>query len=292
MSSPLLLLDCPNLMWRAYYAMKSMSIGDHIPTGAVFGFFRDLTFFAEYFGSSRFVFCFDNGIPLRKEFYPSYKVRTEKKILSPAYEQEAKNKREVRRQIERMRDEFLPSLGFGSILHAKGYEADDCIASACLSLEDEDIVILSSDRDLYQCLASNVRIWNPTGKGDKWVTLQSFHRDYHIHPAKWVDVKAIAGCDSDCIKGIKGVGEQSAVKYLSKDVTLKEYMRKRIVAGRGIWELNLDLVSLPYPDCPSFTLREDEPNEGEWRKLCYELEFDSLRGHFPGLRRHTQKGLF
>lgn len=297
MSDALLLLDVPNLVWRAYHSLGALKSGG-VVTGALFGFFRDLDFLAEQLNSSRLVFCFDRGIPLRRDDYPQYKANRRRKLqtVDPVYLGEEELKKEVRQQIGELRDNILPTLGFANVLSEDGYEADDVIASLCLHTlgEDEVAVLVSSDKDLYQLLSPHVSIYNPNGKQNRHVTLQSFTRDYGIKPSQWCDVKALSGCDSDNVSGVEGVGEKTALKYLLGKLPHTYKAHDKIQKGKGTWELNLDLVRLPYAGCPVWDLGTDRPDLSAWEALCDKMGFHTLRRHFPGRKRRGafQIGLF
>ena len=93
-------------------------------------------------------------------------------------------------------------------------EADDLIAELCSAFpRNEDIVVMTKDRDLYQLLEHpNVRIHNFT----KFITVEDFESEYGIEPKQFLDLKSLAGDKSDNIPGIKGVGPKTAAKWLRK----------------------------------------------------------------------------
>ena len=76
---------------------------------------------------------------------------------------------------------------------------------------------------------------------------------FGLGPWYWGEVKAIAGCDGDNVKGIKGVGETFALKYLKGELSGKKF--EDIEKSKGVIERNRKLVHLPFrwkdkiPDC-------------------------------------------
>ena len=91
-------------------------------------------------------------------------------------------------------------------------KSDDLIAELCSAFpRNEDIVVKTKDRDLYQLLEHpNVRIHNFT----KFITVEDFESEYGIEPKQFLDLKSLAGDKSDNIPGIKGVGPKTAAKWL------------------------------------------------------------------------------
>ena len=105
-------------------------------------------------------------------------------------------------------------------------EADDCIAYYCEKSKDEEIIILTSDRDLLQLISNNVSLHvislNKLFKSGDKVPLNGVY----IPPSNVRVVKTICGDSSDNIDGIKMVGIKSLVKIkpelLEETVTLDD----------------------------------------------------------------------
>jgi 5'-3' exonuclease len=143
-------------------------------------------------------------------------------------------------------------MGFQNVFLEKGYESDDLIAA----LVDSDmanssmlqVTIVTSDHDMFQLLSSRTSLYL-LGKR-KMYTLQDFQAEWGISPSQWVDVKSIAGCSSDNIIGIDGVGEISAAKYMRGQLKSSSRVYRKIVEKAHTWRRNYDLVRLPYVGCP------------------------------------------
>ena len=52
---------------------------------------------------------------------------------------------------------------------------------------------------------------------------------YRIKPFEWHKVKAIAGCSSDNVKGVAGVGEITAIKYLKGELKKESKAHQNII---------------------------------------------------------------
>lgn len=271
------LIDCNFLMHRAFYAHGKLSF-DGEPTGALFGFFRDVLMLQERFGPN-VGFCFDHGRGLRYDVLPTYKSARKNKTRT---EDERRGLAELRQQITLLKFEYLQDLGFCNIWFASGYEADDIIAAQCLTMRT-NIIIVSSDQDLFQCLRSEpheIRIWQPTR--NEFYTEAKLYSDYLIEPQRWHCCKAIAGCGTDDVPGIDGVGEKTAAKFLNSSLSKGSVAYDKIVAGEAVWKRNLKLVKLPYPGCPTFACKPDETDSGKWQRVLKKLGMKSLQGMLPG----------
>lgn len=274
-----LVLDVPFLAHRADAAVGELE-HEGEGTSVLFGLMRDLAVWRDIFSTDRFVFCFDTGRNRRLEIYQRYKQNRVPK--EDETEEEKLARQRYREQVRRLREEDLFKLGFRNVLWEEGYEADDLMASVCLfSLPKNDqAIVVTSDSDLWQMITPRVSVFDPrTGRRR---TLQWFSQQYGLSPCQWADVKAIAGCSSDNVRGIDGVGEKSAVAFLGGKMNVEHKRYKAIVDGNERWRRNLRLVQLPYEGCPCFELREDRVTREKWRRTCERWGMRSLRGMYPG----------
>lgn len=282
-----LVLDVNYLAWRAAHSTGGLS-HKGVGTGVVYGVMRDVIALQDLHNTKRIVFCFDHSRKYLKrcKVYPDYKSHRDKKKRKPHEEELYK---EVHRQLVLMRKQLLPSLGFRNILCEKGYEADDLVASVIENLPPGDeAVLVARDKDYYQLLGPRCVIWNPS-KG-KAITAASFTKEYGIEPSQWADVKALAGCTSDHVEGIHGIGEKTAAAFLNGQLKPKSSKHVLIVLHNKIWKRNLPLVRLPYEGTPVFKLKKDKINEREWQRMCRRFGFRSLLGgqHGKGRSRPPQ----
>ncbi len=270
MQSPLLVLDVNYLCHRGFYAMPFME-NDGIPTMVTYAVLRDIIDLQETHMTKRICFTFDYGKSLRREIYPLYKQKKGSYFQSVSQ----KNLVHLRQQISLLRDEQLDVLGFKNIFYQDGYEADDVIASICKHLPDSDTaIIVSADHDLYQLLAPNIMLWDIRNK--KMYTQEHLKAQFGISPSEWSMVKAMAGCTSDNIRGITGVGETNAAKYITGRLSEKCKGYKNILRSQQLIERNLKLVTLPYPGTDKFELQPDKVNKQRWRRMFTSLGMDSL----------------
>lgn len=242
-------------------------------TGIVYGFLKEIEVLKEFHRCGNILFCWDVGQKIRKTICPTYQKNRHKDYT----EEEEAFEIDFRFQMKRLRKEYLPLIGYKNIFWQNTYESDDIIASLCQNIDEGDeYIIISADHDLYQLLSGNVSMYSPSG--NKRTTLQSFKQEYGIKPAEWPLVKALAGCSSDKVEGIKGVGEKTAIKFLTGQLkeTTKAY--KSLVDNKEkVLERNLPIVKLPFEGTWIFEIQKDELSEEGYNEVIDKLGMSSLR---------------
>jgi len=287
-----LVLDCNFLCRRASYVFRGLS-HEEFPTGVIFGFLSDLLHFQQRFDALQVVCCFDHGRSKRYRHFPGYKAARQKKKLQ-ATPEEKKVEQEFRDQIYRLWAHILPEIGFENVLIADGFEADDWIAKAVQTISrdfpDDQSVIISSDRDMFQLIGPRTQIWNPNSK--RLYTLQSFNANYGVTPQDWIRVKAISGCSSDGIPGAEKIGEKTALKYLKGE--LMNYTQGYRIIHRFLrspeFGRNMLLVQLPFIGIPDPQLVKHEVSPRKWKQAMIGLGMDSLAKDGPYIGRRSHVG--
>ena len=121
---------------------------------------------------------------------------------------------------------LLNFLGY-RVIQKDGIEADDIAASITklAKLEGHKILILSSDKDLFQILSENVEMLRPIHQGISHAedyNIEHFKKEYGFMPSSMPDFLAITGDSIDNIQGIAGMGGVRAKKILSEFPTLEK----------------------------------------------------------------------
>ena len=279
MSETWLILDVSFLAHRANYAIGELEHDGH-GTSVLFGLMRDMSIWKEMFSTERFVFCFDTRRSKRQEIYQPYKQN--RKPKDDETEEEKLARQRFREQVLRLREEDLYKLGFRNVLWEDGYEADDVMASVCFYSvpKGDQAIVITSDADLLQVISPTVSVFDP-GSGRR-KTYQWFVRQYGLSPCQWADVKAMAGCSGDNVRGIEGVGEKTAISYLTGTMNPNYKRYQAIVDGSKRWERNLSLVQLPFKGCPRFELRDDRVTKERWNRMCERWGLKSLKLMYLG----------
>lgn len=268
MSNKFLLLDCNNLAWRSYYAT-----GRQLDGGTTFGFLRELHTLRDAYRDYRFVFFWDHGRSKRLDLLPTYKASRKAKIAKMP-EEDRTQYEAFRVEVDALQHEILWDLGYVNIRWQTGYEADDLIAEFVQREGWDNIIIVSSDQDLYQLLEPGVKILKPHGHAlYDWLNL---HKEHGVQPSQWHLVKALAGCASDDVPGVSGVGTNNAIKFLTGKMKPDSKTYRRIMENEELWLRNQRLVKLPYPGVKSWTLKDDDATKARWRKVTRELKMLSL----------------
>lgn len=277
-----IIVDTTYLCHRAFHARKHEEVDVSVPVGVTY----DIILLQEMYSPKGWVFCFDVGKPLRKEQYPQYKEGRN----SNSTEEEKRERKQLHVEMKRLAKVTLPGYGFRNIHYAKGYEADDLVARACeiSSANKEQSVVVGADKDLYQLLDEYTRIYNISKK--KEYTADDFRKEWGLEPLAWADVKAIAGCSSDNIEGIKGVGEKTAAKFISGTLPTHYKTYESIVLGTSkIKERNMKLVQLPYQGTPELEVLEGSPSREQWMAMRASLGLLSSREKIANRRRKKKE---
>jgi DNA polymerase-1 len=271
-----LLLDSNYLCHRAKWAMGNLMY-EGKPTGVIYGFLQTVLQLQRQFKTSNIAFCFDSRSSLRKKAYPEYKAhRKQYQILT---EKEQLWENEFRKQIQLLRKSYLPMIGFNNIFIQKGYESDDLLAKLALDITKGDVAIITADEDLFQCINKNVFVYNPQKK--LYMTYQRFYNYYGIKPWEWRLVKALAGCASDNIKGLHGIGEKTALKWIQGTLTntnSKAYKTLDSQESASVFNFNYPLVKLPLKGTKNMQLQNDNISKDGWQYVCNKLGFKTLLG--------------
>ncbi len=196
------IIDTFGFFFRLYYAMSGLKTKDGKPSGMVSGFASFIANLSKEFKSDYIIFALDSkGKTFRSDIDPNYK--TNRQAPPPALLQQLPVCIEM---IEKM---GLYSLG------CEGYEADDLIASVVKKYgATHKINIVTSDKDLYQLIGENVKIYSH-GKKMLYGREECLQR-YGVYPEQIVDFLAICGDSADNIPGVRGIGDKGAKKLLDE----------------------------------------------------------------------------
>ena len=220
---------------------------DEMQTGIIFGFLNSLLSIQKRFNALAIVFTWDSRKSKREKIYAGYKEKRKKKadksdediiLDSIAYS-----------QFSTLRRKVLPEMGFKNNFICTGLEADDIMAKIAfddsfLFCPECDTVVVTRDNDMLQIISERVSLYDPQTK--KLKTLKWFRDKYDIEPSQWAEVKAIGGCSTDEVPGVKGVAEGYAIQYIKGTLSEKGVLYKRIVSRPKLIARNRQLVKLPF----------------------------------------------
>ena len=214
-SKTLILIDGHALAFRQYYALErsNMKTSDGTPTWAVYGFFKAIFDLLknEKLSPDAVAVAFDVS---HKTF------RTEK------FEEYKSNRTAMPDPMRVQMDLIYEGLkAFNIPIYTKeGFEADDVIGTISKKACElgHKVLILTGDQDAFQLVDKDgcVKVILPT-KGE--LVEYNWNRIYDklgVYPNQVIDYKGLRGDTSDCIPGVKGIGEKTACKLLARYGTL------------------------------------------------------------------------
>jgi 5'-3' exonuclease len=223
-SAPLLAVDAPSMLFRAFYALpKSITGADGVPVNALLGTANLILREVEQHEPRAVVLCFGpDAADYRVELFSGYHADR------PEVPEEL---------VPQFADapEFFGAFGW-EIAVSDSLEADDLLGSFA-RLEEEAggrVLIMTGDRDMFQCATERVAVlYVRTGpRGAERVGPDEVKRRYGIPPELVPDFIALRGDPSDGIPGAKGVGEKTAAELLQKHGSLDGVLENAIAITR------------------------------------------------------------
>ena len=272
-----MVIDSHYLCHRAFHSTRNLEWRGRA-TGVIFGFLRDISYLQNEFPHSQLVFCFEGQTLKRRELLPSYKSRRK----APSCVEEKRAYLALKQQIADLRCQLLKRVGFRNIFCEEGYESDDLLAQVALQASPEqEVILVTGDYDLFQCLRHNVSIYLP--QKQRVLTKSWFETKYGIHPTEWALVKAIAGCTGDNVPGVRGVGEKTALKFVKRDLPSASKAFQSILCpeGKSTVRRNRLLVQLPFSGCPFLKFQPDQLCKRAWFEMTSGLGMRSIAHQSP-----------
>jgi 5'-3' exonuclease len=210
---PLLAVDTPSMLFRAFYALpKTITDDEGRPVNALLGTANLILREVEIHEPRAVVLCFGpDAAQYRTELYPAYHAEREEAMPD-----------ELAPQFEAARD-FFAAFGW-TVATSPDLEADDLLGSYA-RLEAEAggrALLLTGDRDMYQCAAERVTVLyvRTGGKGAEELGPEEVRERYGIGPELVPDFIALRGDPADGLPGAKGVGPKTAAELLREHGSL------------------------------------------------------------------------
>lgn len=213
---PLLVVDTPSMLFRAFYALpKTIKGADGRPVNALLGVANLILREVEQHDPRAVVLCFGpDAATYRVELYPGY--HAQRPEIPP----------ELGPQFEDSR-EFFGAFGW-TIADSDSLEADDLIGSFAKreSAAGGRSLLLTGDRDMFQCAGKSATVlYVSTGvRGGEPIGAAEVKERYGIPPELVPDFIALRGDPSDGLPGAKGVGEKTAAELLRKHGSLEKVL--------------------------------------------------------------------
>jgi DNA polymerase-1 len=214
---PLLVVDAPSMLFRAFYALpKSIKGPDGNPVNALLGSANLILREVEKHKPRAVVMCSGpDAAAYRTELYPAYHA-----------DREAAFPKELGPQWADAGD-FFAAFGW-TIATSEDLEADDLLGAYARreAKAGGNTLIMSGDRDMFQCADGKTKVlYISTGKqGGELIGPAQVKERYGIPPKLVPDFIALRGDPADGLPGAKGVGEKGAAELLRKHGSLEKVL--------------------------------------------------------------------
>lgn len=252
-------IDFNNLFYGSYYGEKLIN-SKGMNVNAIKGFFFKLKLLKETFNPDYIVVANDlsRSKTFRRKIYKQYKS------------QRKDHDDDILKQL-RYGQQLVSLLGY-ELINNEIYEADDILGmiSKYTKENNMNMIICSSDRDLYQLINDSIFIFSPRNKeliDESYILMK-----YKLTPQQWIECKMLQGDVSDNIPGIRGIGETTALKLLHEYENIeniyrnikyiKPSIRLALEKGQDILPLTRQLVTI-ITDYEKINFNEDMMNRKE-----------------------------
>jgi DNA polymerase I len=258
----LLLVDGNGVLYRSYFAIKSLTTKDGRPTNAVFGFVRVLRQLVQVWQPTHWAVTFDGGIPV------------ERLLRLATYKAQRPPMPDALRAQFPAAEEYLERARVTAIRMDR-QEADDVLASLSRRAADDgaEVLIATADKDLFQLVSERVHLIAPSQAAAR-IGPEEVREKTGVDPGRIVEWLALTGDSVDNIPGVAGMGPKTAAKTLNafgsldgiwdriKDVEPVR-IREALVATRDRVESNREVIRLRTDlDCwPGWERMEARPED-------------------------------
>jgi len=207
----LFLVDGMSQIYRAYYALPSLSNSRGIPTNAIYGFTMMLRKLITAEKPDYLGVAFDGPErTFRHEQYEGYKATRTKMPddlgLQIPY---------IGRLCQALR---VP------VIREPGYEADDIIGTLATQAEKNglEVVIVTNDKDMNQLVTDHVTILRTERTGEmKILDAKGVEEKMGVPPERVVELLGLWGDTIDNIPGAPGIGEKGAKQLIQQYGTVE-----------------------------------------------------------------------
>ena len=219
--APLLAVDTPSMLYRAFYALPDSIKGEGgRPVNALLGAANLILREVEEHNPRAVVLCFGpDAAAYRTDAYPAYHAERPPvpDLLVPQWKDA---------------ESFYSAFGWTVAGH-DSLEADDLLGTYA-RLESEAggrTLLLTGDRDMFQCASDLVTVLyvsTRTKGGAEPIGPKEVRQRYGVPPELVPDFIALRGDPSDGLPGAKGVGEKTAAELLAEYGSLENLLDKAL----------------------------------------------------------------
>lgn len=247
---------------KYYHKIMMNSTGTY--TNAIYGFMRTLLKVCKEQKPDYLAVAWDlSRDTFRRELYPEYKGNRSE-TMEPLKQQFV------------LCQQLLQRMGVYQLMDTR-YEADDFCGTVAKKFEQQlPVRIMTKDRDYLQLVTEQTHVWMLFSSNDKADSLYQKYQidqsqltvadhafeltpalveaEYGVKPESISSLKGLMGDASDNIKGVSGVGEQTAVKLIQEYGTidrlyaaLSDLTPAKEKELKAYWKEKLQLKRSPIP---------------------------------------------
>ncbi|HYQ48603.1 MAG TPA: DNA polymerase I [Thermodesulfovibrionales bacterium] len=278
----LYIIDGNSYVYRAYYAIRSLTNSKGFPTNAIFGFTNMLMKIIRDRHPEALVVSFDSPEPTERHMlFGQYKANRKE---TPA--DLAEQLPHIRRVIEALHIR---------IFELPGYEADDLIGTIAKKAASggTNVYIVTADKDMMQLVDDRIKVYDPMK--DRILDREYVIGKFGVGPERVTEFMALTGDAVDNIPGVKGIGEKTAKELLSDFSSIdellehperisRERLRTLIVQNRDMVLMSQKLATIDVAAPVDVDPAEFVMKEPDWLSLLSlfkEYEFSSLMKLIP-----------
>jgi len=220
MPAPLLVVDAPSLLYRAWFALPDSIRGaDGMPVNALLGSTNAILRVVADRAPRAVVICSGaEAARYRVELYAGYHAQRPPVPEGLAW-QIAQSPR------------LFEALGW-TLAGTDELEADDLLHSFARAEVEAggSALLMTGDRDMFQCAAEDVTIlYLKTGvRGFEEMGPREVRRRYGVPPELVPDFIALRGDPSDGLPGARGIGEKTAADLLARHGSLEAALARPV----------------------------------------------------------------
>jgi len=209
---PVLIVDGLNSFIRSYAAYPTMSSHGYQMGGCI-GFLKTLRKLVNEISPRAVYIAWEGGgSQKRRALYSEYKMNRKTEKLNRFYEDDIPDSEENKKHQLIALLAMLKCVPVCQ-LYVSDCEGDDVIAYLSRGpFRSVSKVIASSDKDMYQLLDENTKIYSLHKK--TYVLTSNVVEDFRIQPKNFAIAKALCGDPTDNIPGVKGLGFKTVAKNL------------------------------------------------------------------------------
>ena len=210
-SKPVIYIDGLNVFMRHFAANPTKSLNGNL-CGGIIGFLKNIDYLSSKFRPQKIVVAWEGGGSLRRRnIDPNYKEgRRPVKLNRSEYYKDIPDTSENRDNQLKVLVEILYDTPVTQI-YVNDCEADDVISYLVKTKkQDTKNIIVTSDKDYYQLLDENTKIWSPNKK--QLIDEEYVLENWGVPAYNFCLTRCFSGDVSDGIKGIKGAGIKTIAK--------------------------------------------------------------------------------